>query len=263
MAVAKNIRFDHARLADDALGSIAAVIDRRLDRLNYNVTESGRLGPRFSGRLGLRRLKHHVATCIRFESLPLGWAFRAGRIPVRRCYEKLYRRRARLKQHGSLKKSTSLHALVRKMCFNPCAIARDYEHFDTFSADRLLRLRVNPSAAIAALAVIIAVTLAFGGRATADFVPGGVKIKTRDGTVHGTIRGDVAEFLGIPYAMAPVGELRWQPPKRHVHWSGILDASRAGSACAQMRFRHPGMEGSEDCLYLTYIHLKARAADFR
>jgi para-nitrobenzyl esterase len=113
-----------------------------------------------------------------------------------------------------------------------------------------LRLRVNPSAAIAALAVIIAVTLAFGGRATADFVPGGVKIKTRDGTVHGTIRGDVAEFLGIPYAMAPVGELRWQPPKRHVHWSGILDASRAGSACAQMRFRHPGMEGSEDCLYL-------------
>jgi para-nitrobenzyl esterase len=129
-----------------------------------------------------------------------------------------------------------------------CAIAQGDEHFDSFSAERLLRLRVNPVAAIAALAVVVAVTWALGALAMADSV--GPVVKTQTGEVRGIARDGQNEFLGVPYAAPPVGELRWQPPKPHPSWTGSLDASRAGSACAQMRFRHPGMEGSEDCLYL-------------
>ena len=70
------------------------------------------------------------------------------------------------------------------------------------------------------------------------------------GEVRGIVRAGVAEFLGVPYAAPPIGELRWQPPQPHANWPGILDAARAGSACPQMRFRHPGTQGSEDCLYL-------------
>jgi len=74
--------------------------------------------------------------------------------------------------------------------------------------------------------------------------------KTGLGEVHGVVRGNVREFLGIPYAAPPVGALRWQPPKPHEAWTGILDTSHPGHDCPQMRFLHRGMEGSEDCLYL-------------
>jgi para-nitrobenzyl esterase len=105
------------------------------------------------------------------------------------------------------------------------------------------RLTALTSAIAAVLIFAVAVTAA-----TTD--SDGPVVATRQGAVRGIVRAGVSEFLGLPYAAPPVGELRWQPPKPHPSWSGSLDASRAGSACAQMRFRHRGMEGSEDCLYL-------------
>jgi hypothetical protein len=44
MAVAENIRFHRAGLADDALGRIAAAVDRGLDSLDNDVAENGSLG---------------------------------------------------------------------------------------------------------------------------------------------------------------------------------------------------------------------------
>lgn len=72
------------------------------------------------------------------------------------------------------------------------------------------------------------------------------------GTLVGTTDGRVQVFRGIPYAAAPVGDLRWQPPAAAPRWEGRREATRFAPACPQ-----PGRRGrraigptSEDCLYL-------------
>ncbi len=62
------------------------------------------------------------------------------------------------------------------------------------------------------------------------------------------------EFLGIPYAAAPLGPLRWKPPQPVAGWNEPREATAFGPRCMQlplfgdMVFRSRGM--SEDCLYL-------------
>jgi para-nitrobenzyl esterase len=46
-------------------------------------------------------------------------------------------------------------------------------------------------------------------------------------TFRGPVRGSVTfagvrEFLGIPYAAPPVGNLRWRPPVPHAPWFAPL-----------------------------------------
>jgi len=80
--------------------------------------------------------------------------------------------------------------------------------------------------------------------------------KTDQGKVHGkTINdGKVKAFLGLPYAAAPVGDLRWKTPQPPAKWKGERDATSFGSHCAQgpvyedMVFQD-GVE-SENCLFL-------------
>jgi para-nitrobenzyl esterase len=69
-------------------------------------------------------------------------------------------------------------------------------------------------------------------------------IVTTSGPLKGIMNGTTAEFLGIPYAAPPVGELRWRPPQAYGPFNGLFDASSFGSACTQ-----PG-SGSENCLFL-------------
>jgi para-nitrobenzyl esterase len=81
-------------------------------------------------------------------------------------------------------------------------------------------------------------------------------VKTEQGKVHGkTINdGKVKAFLGLPYAAAPVGDLRWKETQPPVKWKGIRDAASFGARCIQgsvfedMVFRDGG--ASEDCLFL-------------
>ena len=68
---------------------------------------------------------------------------------------------------------------------------------------------------------------------------------TPSGKLRGVINGDIDEYLGIPYAAPPVGNLRWMPPQPYGRWQGVLDASAFGSQCTQ-----PGGVGSENCLFL-------------
>jgi para-nitrobenzyl esterase len=35
---------------------------------------------------------------------------------------------------------------------------------------------------------------------------------TQQGRVRGIERSDIRQFLGIPYAAPPIGNLRWKPP---------------------------------------------------
>ena len=69
-------------------------------------------------------------------------------------------------------------------------------------------------------------------------------IVTESGPLKGIINGNITEFLGIPYAAPPVGNLRWMPPQSFGTWHGLLDASNFGNVCTQ------GGGGSEDCLFL-------------
>ncbi len=74
------------------------------------------------------------------------------------------------------------------------------------------------------------------------------------GLLEGTAEGGVRIFKGIPYAAAPVGELRWKAPQPVAHWDGVRKADQFGSRAMQARlfadmiFRDAGP--SEDCLYL-------------
>jgi para-nitrobenzyl esterase len=77
-----------------------------------------------------------------------------------------------------------------------------------------------------------------------------VVIATTEGPVRGLRANGVHEFLGIPYAAPPVGNLRWRPPEAHARWKTILTATRMGPSCPQIL---PGAEAvatSEDCLFL-------------
>ena len=59
-----------------------------------------------------------------------------------------------------------------------------------------------------------------------------------------------AEFKGIPFAKAPVGDLRWREPLPAMPWTGVRDATAFGAPCPQNAANRP-MDGSqEDCLFL-------------
>ncbi|HET6473730.1 MAG TPA: carboxylesterase family protein [Pseudomonadales bacterium] len=53
------------------------------------------------------------------------------------------------------------------------------------------------------------------------------------GTVRGTLNGNVYKFLGIPYAAAPVGDLRWQPPQPPTPWTGERECFEFGKSAMQ------------------------------
>ena len=66
-------------------------------------------------------------------------------------------------------------------------------------------------------------------------------------------------FKGVPYAAAPVGDLRFRPPRPHPSWSGTRDALTYGAIAPQ----NGSMEAmllagdlpaqSEDCLFLNVV----------
>ena len=76
---------------------------------------------------------------------------------------------------------------------------------------RRARLAAVCSAALAALTLTAAgATAARAGTATKDNVP---VVTTNDGAVLGATAGTVNEFLGLPYAAPPTGNLRWRAPQ--------------------------------------------------
>jgi para-nitrobenzyl esterase len=82
----------------------------------------------------------------------------------------------------------------------------------------------------------------------------GPQVKVASGTLRGAPRDSrgVLAFKGIPYAAAPVGELRWHSPQPPQAWDGVRDAVQFGNRCltAWDADRVPGPPRSEDCLSL-------------
>ena len=77
-------------------------------------------------------------------------------------------------------------------------------------------------------------------------------VQTSAGEVRGTVEPGLRVFRGIPYAAAPVGPMRWQPPRAPAPWAGVRDATKPGARCIQDVRRDPdfGRAASEDCLNL-------------
>jgi para-nitrobenzyl esterase len=84
-----------------------------------------------------------------------------------------------------------------------------------------------------------------------------VTVKIDSGVLAGSAEGQVESFKGVPYAAAPVGDLRWAPPAPVPAWSGERAANAYGLICPQKVNANgtPNLGGasgatSEDCLYL-------------
>jgi para-nitrobenzyl esterase len=62
-----------------------------------------------------------------------------------------------------------------------------------------------------------------------------VTVETRAGRLRGTLgaRGTMTHFRGVPYALPPVGDLRWRPPAPIARWKGTLNATSYGPAAFQ------------------------------
>jgi para-nitrobenzyl esterase len=99
---------------------------------------------------------------------------------------------------------------------------------------------------------IVALALGVSAPAGAD----SLTVKTAQGKIHGKLINDgkVREFLGIPYAAPPVGDLRWKAPQPPAHWKGVRDATRFGAHCAQNHLFDDIVfqddSPSEDCLFV-------------
>src|SRR5437870_5047550 len=79
---------------------------------------------------------------------------------------------------------------------------------------------------------------------------GSTLVMTQAGPVQGTATSSLRQFLGIPYAAAPVGDRRWRPPEPHAPWLAPLDASHFGRHCPQPEGAADLANASEDCLFL-------------
>lgn len=77
---------------------------------------------------------------------------------------------------------------------------------------------------------------------------------TDAGEVRGAEESGILVFRGIPYAAAPAGDLRFEPPRPAPRWSGVRDALDFMPACPQLVGRDPTENNnsimSEDCLGL-------------
>eukprot|EP00611_Tribonema_gayanum_P010578 TRINITY_DN2061_c0_g1_i4.p1 TRINITY_DN2061_c0_g1~~TRINITY_DN2061_c0_g1_i4.p1 ORF type:complete len:502 (-),score=90.03 TRINITY_DN2061_c0_g1_i4:1305-2810(-) len=85
-----------------------------------------------------------------------------------------------------------------------------------------------------------------------SMLSGKVLVETALGTVVGKNDGSTQSFLGIPYALPPVGDGRWRSPEPVEPWAHKLEAFEFGSECMQSTSvsEAPPDRMGEDCLYL-------------
>jgi para-nitrobenzyl esterase len=77
------------------------------------------------------------------------------------------------------------------------------------------------------------------------------------GALRGIDKDGVEQFLGVPFAAPPVGDLRWRAPQPASPWSGVRPAVAFGADCMQWPMDAPPAPAaayvrptSEDCLTL-------------
>jgi len=77
-------------------------------------------------------------------------------------------------------------------------------------------------------------------------------VRARDGEVRGYPEGDVYAWKGIPFAAAPIGDLRFRAPVPPAPWDGVRDCVDFGPMAPQGHGTavpiDAGLEMDEDCL---------------
>ena len=60
-------------------------------------------------------------------------------------------------------------------------------------------------------------------------------VNTKYGQILGYRDSESINYLGIPYALPPINDLRWKKPVDPISWSpNLLNATRFKSACPQL-----------------------------
>lgn len=102
--------------------------------------------------------------------------------------------------------------------------------------------------------LVLAVSLAGASAlAVAGDISVTMPVATATGLLQGVEHQGVTAYLGVPFAAAPVGDLRWRAPRRPAPWQGVRSADGFGKSCMQEAdgFNTLGQKAlSEDCLYL-------------
>ena len=111
-----------------------------------------------------------------------------------------------------------------------------------------------------ARAAAMVVALLIGAASPAPAQTTGDPVSVDGGRISGAWRANsgVRAYLGVPFAAAPVGALRWQPPQPVAPWQGVRAATAYAPQCLQksrshtsVYFEYAGAQpSSEDCLYL-------------
>jgi para-nitrobenzyl esterase len=76
------------------------------------------------------------------------------------------------------------------------------------------------------------------------------KVTLADGRLEGDVIGGAVQFLKIPYAKPPVGDLRWKAPQASDPWSGVRHEPGFASPCPQPPSQQSPASSDEDCLYV-------------
>lgn len=110
---------------------------------------------------------------------------------------------------------------------------------------------MKPSSIVATLACALLWSCASPQAAT----QGAPRVDAPAGALLGVREGNAHVFRAIPYARAPIGELRWRPPQPLPRWSGVRAAEARGVACMQPAmaagpYNRGQVAMSEDCLTL-------------
>jgi len=76
-----------------------------------------------------------------------------------------------------------------------------------------------------------------------------VPVKVKEGLLQGISENGLTIYKGVPFAMPPVGQLRWRAPQPAAKWDGVRRADEFAPEPIQGG-SNPASKKSEDCLYL-------------
>src|SRR5258707_365426 len=84
-----------------------------------------------------------------------------------------------------------------------------------------------------ATVALLALVLGYG-------VASAAPVQIESGTLQGVEADGLSIYKGVPYAAAPLGDLRWREPQAAKSWKGVRKANAFAPACMQTGVSMPG-----------------------